>query len=132
MSTQRQGWDVAAALVLLIAAYTLFAASNHSGYAYGYGYGSRMYEEGVYFERLRMIVCGAWIFAAIRFYVMRWFPAVFVSGIIAWLFNPIEPVTMRRYEWQPYDHWTMILSVVAAVVLIVVVYRRNIPDATKT
>jgi hypothetical protein len=128
---RRYAWDIAVAVLLLIAAYALLTSSAHHTRG-GYGYGYRMYEEGAYFERLRIVVCAAWVGAAIRFYVFRLFPITLLSLIIAWLFNPIVPVTMRRYQWQPYDHWTMILSFVAAVTLVAISYRSRRASVSAT
>jgi hypothetical protein len=125
---QRHGWDIAAAVLLLIAAYLLLRASSHyTPYGSPFRYRFNYYNSYQYYERLRIIVCGSWILAAIRFYEFRWAPVTILGLIIAWLFNPIVPVTMRRFQWQPYDHWTMILSVAAAVALLALSYKNRKP-----
>jgi hypothetical protein len=138
----RHGWDFAAAALLLYAAYLLAHVADHYyvyhrygyGIFHGYGtyrgYGSMRYEAGTYFERLRLIVCGSWILAAFRFYYYKLLPIALFALVIAWLFNPILPVTMSRLRWQPYDHWTMVCSLAAALVLVVLSYKqRNTPVA---
>jgi hypothetical protein len=123
---------------LLIAAYFLAGAGRHYAFRYPYfhfgfhrfgyyhyGYVSSYYEEGVYFERLRAIVCTAWLFAAFRFYVLRWYAVAIVGTVIAWLFNPIFPVTMSRVQWQPYDHWTMLVSIATAIALVCLSVLKN-------
>jgi hypothetical protein len=77
---QRHGWDIAAAVSLLIAAYFPAGAPNH--HAYG-RFAYRLYEEGAYFERLRIVVCAAACF--------RWFPVAALGAVIGWLFNPSYP-----------------------------------------
>ena len=119
---RRHGWDIAAAALLLYAAYLLAHVANHYVYG-GYGYGWMRYEEGAYFKSLQLVVCAAWILAALRFYTFRLWPITLLGVVIAWLFNPIIPITMSRFRWQPYDHWAMILSVFAAVTLLVRTYR---------
>lgn len=124
---KRYGWDFAAAALLLYAAYLLAHVANHY-YVYSrFGYGWMRYEEGAYFERLRLIVCAGWILAALRFYYFKWWPIALLGLVMAWLFNPIVPVTMSRFRWQPYDHWTMLVSIAAAILLIVLSYRSQMP-----
>lgn len=123
---KRHGWDLLAAALLLYAAYLLSHVNAHL-YAFGgYGYGWRRYEEGAYFERLRLVVCVAWVLAAVRFYNFKWVPIAIFGLIIAWLFNPIVPVTMSRFRWQPYDRWTMWLSIAAAIFLAIRSYSNRI------
>lgn len=122
---KRHGWDFVAAALLLYAAYLLVHVNAHLYVFGGYGYGWRRYEEGAFFERLRLVVCAAWIFAAVRFYTFKWAPIAVLGLIIAWLFNPIVPVTLSRFRWQPYDHWTMMLSFAAAIALLALSYRNR-------
>jgi len=109
--TQRQAplWDLIAIGLLLIAAWYLHGTAGYHRYSY--------------YESLRNWVTLAWIAAGIRFYTHRWYPVTVLAVIIAVLFNPISPVTMRKWQWQPYDHWTMIFSLAAAVVLALLVLR---------
>lgn len=140
ISLRRFGWDIGSALLLLIAAYLLAGVGRHYAFhipyfRYGfrhYGYAGNYYEEGVYFERLRVIVCASWLLAAFRFYVLRWYPMTIIGIIIAWLFNPIFPVTMGRVQWQPYDYWTMVVSIAAAVALICLSLLKNRAIASAT
>lgn len=124
---RRHGWDIAAAALLLYAAYLLAHVANHYYFYHGFGHGWMRYEEGAYFERLRLVVCAAWILAALRFYQFKLWPIALLGVVIAWLFNPIMPVTMSRFRWQPYDHWTLLLSLAAAIVLLVLSYNNRIP-----
>ena len=68
---RRHGWDIAAAALLLYAAYLLAHVANHYYFYHGFGHGWMRYEEGAYFERLRLVVCAAWILAALRFYQVQ-------------------------------------------------------------
>jgi hypothetical protein len=104
------GLDLTAAAILLFAAYLLAGSGSYHRYSY--------------YENLRVVVCTAWILADVRFWFFKWYPVSVLGAVIAWLFNPIFPVTMRKWEWQPYDHWTMLLSVAAAVTLIVLGTRQ--------
>lgn len=97
------GLDVATVALLLIAAYLLAGTGEYHRYSY--------------YEELRNVVCVAWILAAIRFFVFRWFPVTILGVILAWLFNPIVLITMEKEQWQPYDQGTMFLSIAAAVTL---------------
>ena len=72
---KRRLYDGGAVILLLVAAWFLFrSATYHVGYGghyhrfyvYAHSYG--------FYERLRLVVCGAWIVAAIRFYAYRWIP----------------------------------------------------------
>jgi hypothetical protein len=129
---RRHGWDFAAAVLLLYAAYLLGHAANHY-YSYSrFGYGWMRYEEGSYFERLRLVVCAAWMVAAFRYYNFKWSPVSVLGVAIAWLYNPILPVTMNRFRWQPYDHWTMLASIAAAIVLGVMSIRHQQTEAART
>jgi hypothetical protein len=126
-NVQRHGWDFSAAALLLYAAYLLAHVANHYYVYRGFGYGWMRYEEGAYFERLRLVVCAAWILAALRFYNFKLWPIALLGVLIAWLFNPIIPVTMSRLRWQPYDHWTLLLSLIAAPVLVALSYSTRLP-----
>jgi hypothetical protein len=107
------GLDIAAVGLLLWASYLLAHTSGYHRYSY--------------YETLRNVVCAAWVLAAFRFAAFRWIPVVVFCGLVAWLFNPIFPVTMRKWQWQPYDHWTMILCLVAAAILSVLSMRAHAP-----
>lgn len=103
------GLDISAAVLLLVAAYLLSGTEGYHRYSY--------------YQTLRIVVCAAWVLAAVRFYYFKWFPVAILGALVAWLFNPIFPVTMRKWEWQPYDHWTMLLSIAAAGTLVIVSIR---------
>lgn len=113
---KRRGLDVVAVILLLVSAFMLSQVNRHLA-----PYGS--YNSYEFFERLRIFVCAAWVVAAIRFYDYRWFPATILGAITAWLFNPILQVTMSRYQWEPYDRGTLILSLAAAVAIGILYYR---------
>jgi hypothetical protein len=105
------GLDIVATVLLLWSAYLLSDTGAYHRYSY--------------YETLRNVVSLAWLIAAFRFYVFGWLPVSFLSMVLAWLFNPIVPVTMRKWQWQPYDHWAMILSVAAAVTLALLSFRAH-------
>ena len=96
-------WDAITVVLLLFAAWSLHGTSGYHRYSY--------------YESLRNWVTIAWIAGGIRFYAYRWYPVTVLDALIALLFNPVSPFTMRKGQWQPYDHWTMILSVGAAAAL---------------
>lgn len=95
-----------AAVLLLAAAYQL--------------HGTRGYHRYDYYEALRWTVLIAWGLATYCFYVMKgaWQIAAGAGALIALLFNPIVPLTMRKADWQPYDSAALWLSVAAAAVLL--------------
>jgi hypothetical protein len=95
--------DLTIIAVLVWGAYLLSGASAFHRYSY--------------YQILRDVVCVGWALAAYRFYVYRWYPISVLGVLLALLFNPISPITMRKWEWQPYDHATMLLSIGAAVAL---------------
>jgi hypothetical protein len=113
-STRRdtQLWDVASIGLLLIAAWYLHDTAGYHRYSY--------------YESLRNWVTLAWVAAGIRFYVHRWYPVTVLAAVIAVLFNPLSPITMRKWQWQLYDHWTMILSLAAAVGLAILAYKHAV------
>lgn len=96
--------------------------------------GAGEYHRYSYYEQLRSVVCVAWAITAWRFFVLRWFPVAVLGVLIAWLFNPIIPVRMSKWEWQPYDHWTMLLSVAAAITLatLAIARYRQLPPSTSS
>jgi hypothetical protein len=105
------GLDIAAIALLLLSAYLLSSSGQHHRYSY---YGN-----------LRNVVFLAWAISAFRFLAFRWFPAVILSVGLVWLFNPIVPVMMRKWQWQPFDRWTMLFSVAAALALAILSFREN-------
>jgi hypothetical protein len=116
--------NIATSVLLLISAYFLAqAASEHGTHNWHAGYGDSGFLSYIYSERLRFLVCGSWILAAVRFGYLRWFPVTILALVIACLFNPIVPVTATRLGWQPYYRPAMILSVAAAVALLALTYR---------
>jgi hypothetical protein len=122
-SQRAYGFDITVVALLFWAAILLSNAAAWHRYAY--------------YETLRNVVFGAWVAAAFRFWIFRWFPAVLLAAIVAWLFNPIAPITMRKWQWQPYDHWTMLLSIGAAIALCALSIRANrksavVPAAPKS
>jgi hypothetical protein len=116
--------NIATAALLLISAYFLAGAGDGYGsHNWHEAYGDAGYFSYVYSERVRFIVCGSWILAAVRFGYLRWFPVSGVALGIAWLFNPIVPVMATGLGLQPYYRPTMILSVAAAVALAALTYK---------
>jgi hypothetical protein len=115
--------NIATAALLLISAYFL-AGARHGSYNWHDAYGDAGYFSYVYSERVRFIVCGSWILAAVRFGYLRWFPVSIVALVIAWLFNPIAPVMASGLGLQPYYRPTMILSVAAAIALLGLTYKK--------
>jgi len=115
--------NVATAALLLISAYFLAGAGDGS-HNWHDAYGDAGYFSYVYSERVRFIVCGSWILAAVRFGYLRWFPVSIVALVIAWLFNPIVPVMASGLGLQPYYRPTMILSVAAAIALLGLTYKK--------
>jgi len=102
-------WDLAAIGLLFIAAWFLHGTAGYHRYGY--------------YQSLRDWVTIAWLVAGFRFWVHRWYPATVLAIATAVLFNPVIPVTMRKWQWQPYDHWTMIFSILAAIALVGLAYR---------
>jgi hypothetical protein len=116
--------NIATAALLLISAYFLAGAGDgYASHNWHEAYGDAGYFSYVYSERVRFIVCGSWILAAVRFGYLRWFPVSVVALGIAWLFNPIVPVMATGLGLQPYYRPTMILSVAAAVALASLTYK---------
>jgi hypothetical protein len=116
--------NIATAALLLISAYFLAGAGDgYASHNWHEAYGDAGYFSYVYSERVRFIVCGSWILAAVRFGYLRWFPVSGVALGIAWLFNPIVPVMATGLGLQPYYRPTMILSVAAAVALASLTYK---------
>jgi hypothetical protein len=109
-------WDFVAVGLLLVAAWFLHGSAGYHRYSY--------------YESLRNWVTLAWVAAAIRFYLWRLYPAIVPAVVIAVLFNPLSPITMRKWQWQPYDHWTMILSIAAAVALAVLAFKRSVQQSS--
>jgi hypothetical protein len=102
--------NIATAALLLISAYFLAGAGDGYGsHNWHEAYGDAGYFSYVYSERVRFIVCGSWILAAVRFGYLRWFPIV--------------PVMATGLGLQPYYRPTMILSVAAAVALAALTYK---------
>lgn len=114
--------NVATVGLLLVSAYVLSGAGDGS-HNWHEAYGDAGYFSYVYAERVRFIVCGSWILAAVRFGYLRWFAVSVVALVIAWLFNPIVPVMATGLGLQPYYRPTMTLSVAAAVALAALTYR---------
>jgi hypothetical protein len=104
-------WDVVTVGLLL------FAAS--------YLHGTAGYHRYSYYESLRNWVTIAWIAGGIRFYAYRWYPVTVLAALVTLLFNPVSPITVRKWQGQPYDHWTMILSVGAAAALACLAVRAH-------
>lgn len=104
-------WDFLAVGLLLVATWFLYGSAGYHGYSY--------------YESLRNWVTLAWVAAAIRFYVWRLYPAIAVGVVIAVLYNPLGRITMSKWQWQPYDHWTMILSIATAIVLAALGFRAS-------
>jgi hypothetical protein len=115
--------NIATAALLLISAYFL-AGAGAGSHNWHDAYGDAGYFSYVYSERVRFIVCGSWILAAVRFGYLRWFPISIVALVIAWLFNPIVPVMASGLGLQPYYRPTMILSVAAAIALLGLTYKK--------
>lgn len=124
MTSSRRVRNVATATLLLISAYFLAGAgSEHGSHNWHEAYGDAGSFSYLYSERVRLIVCGSWILAAVRFGYFRWFPVSILALVIAWLFNPIVPVMATRLGSQFYYRPTMILSLGAAVALAVLTYK---------
>ena len=116
--------NVATAALLLISAYLLTGSGGEYGsHNWHAAFGDAGYFSYVYSERVRFIVCGSWILAAVRFGYFRWFPVSILALVIAWLFNPIVPMMATTLGLQPYYRPTMVLSVAAAAVLVVLTYK---------
>jgi hypothetical protein len=123
LTSSRRVRTIATAALLLISAYFLAGAGNGYGsHNWHEAYGDAGYFSYVYSERVRFIVCGSWILAAVRFGYFRWFPVSILALVIAWLLNPIVPV-VTTLGLQPYYRPTMILSVAAAVALAALTYK---------
>jgi hypothetical protein len=113
--------------LLLVSAGLLCAAVVHyTPYGSHFEHRSSNYGSHLFYERLRVVVCCSWILTAARFYDHRWRAVALLSVAVAWLFNPIFPVTMTRMAWQPYDSLTIVLSVTAALALAGLSYRRRL------
>jgi len=72
---------------------------------------------------LRWIVTISWVLAGWRFYRLNLRYLVIVCVPLAVLFNPLAPIYMKKWQWRPYDEWTAIASVVAAVALLWAISR---------
>jgi hypothetical protein len=116
--------NIATAVLLLVSAYFLAEAGSAGSHHWHVAYSDSPYFSYLYSERVRFLVCGSWILAAVRFGYFRWFPVSVLALVIAWLFNPIVPVIVTRLGWQPYYRPTMILSVAAAVALLALTYKK--------
>lgn len=126
MTSSQRVRNIATAALLLISAYFLAGAGGGYGFHHWHAaYGDAGLFSYIYSERVRFVVCGSWILAAVRFGYFRWFPVSILALVIAWLFNPIVPVMMTRLGWQPYYRPTMILSVAAAVALVALTYKNR-------
>jgi hypothetical protein len=124
LTASRRVRNIATAALLLISAYFLAGAGGEYGsHNWHAAFGDAGYFSYVYSERVRFIVCGSWILAAVRFGYFRWFPVSILALAIAWLFNPIVPVMLTRLGPQPYYRPTMILAVAAAVALVVLTVK---------
>jgi hypothetical protein len=124
LSPSQRVRNIATAALLLISAYFLAGAGRPGSHNWHDAYGDAGYFSYVYSERVRFIVCGSWILAAVRFGYLRWFPVSILALVVAWLLNPIVPVMLTRVGAQPYYRPTMILSVAAAVALVALTYKK--------
>lgn len=109
--------DGIAIILLVVAAYYLSRSGVYHGGYHHYGYRYRRVGGYEYYEHLRWATFLSWGLAAYRFYIYRWWPVTILGVLIALLFNPLVPITMRKYQWQPYDQATMWLSILAALAL---------------
>lgn len=110
--------DVASILLLLWASALLAGGGGYHRYSYYIG--------------LRNVVSLAWLLAAVRFSVFRWWAATIIGVAIVWLFNPVSPIYMHKWQWQPYDRGTLVLSLAAAVALGVLSYRAHVGSSKST
>lgn len=101
--------DVLGIVLLLLAAFKLSGAGSYHRYGY--------------YESLRAIVTIAWGFGAYRFWLRGVPIATIVCCILAVLFNPVVPVTMRKYQWLPIDHTMVWFAIGAACGLGFLIYR---------
>ena len=108
-------WPIMTAAALLIAAALLLWAGARHPYSY--------------YQVLRWIVTIAWVLSAWRFYALGWTYAVLLCAPFVILFNPISPIYMRKWQWQPYDHVTAVASVAAAIILSWVGWRQRLRQA---
>jgi len=113
---RRDYWlAILAFVTLLIGAYYL---SDSGGY-------HRYY----YYQNMRLIVFVSWLLAAYCFYRYKWIIASVLAIPVIVLFNPLIPMHMRKFEWQPYDHATMLLSGAAAIAIAWLTYKRSRPSS---
>ena len=56
-----------------------------------------------YYQLLRFITCGVAVYIAFTAYHWQKIWAVWLFGIIAFLFNPLIPIHLSREIWQPID-----------------------------
>ena len=66
-----------------------------------YLHGTAGYHRYSYYESLRNWVTLSWVAVGIRFYAHRWYSVTILAVVIAALFNPISPVRMSKWQWQP-------------------------------
>lgn len=70
-------------------------------------------KEYSYFVLLRWVVCFSAIFVGYFLFQEKRYSWVWLMGIIAVLFNPIEPVHLNKGIWQVIDFVTAIIFIVA-------------------
>jgi hypothetical protein len=82
-----------------------------------YGMGSLGYHPYSYYQIGRVVACAAWVLTAYLFWRYKATPLAVIAVVVAYIFNPIVPLHMRRYQWPPYDHAGALASLVAAALL---------------
>lgn len=102
--------DFLAAAALVISAVILYGATNYHPYSY--------------YQLLRWIVCASAILGAWSYASYRWYIVSAGLAVIAFLFNPLRPIYMHKYEWRPYDLWSALITAALAVVLVLVSLRQ--------
>jgi hypothetical protein len=105
--------DYLAAGALIISALILFGAQSYHPYSY--------------YQLLRWVVSLSSVLGAWRFAIHGWYVATALLVLVAILFNPISPIYMHRYQWQPYDSWSAVSCAILAVLLILVTLRQLAP-----
>lgn len=67
----------------------------------------------VYYQVLRVVVCGTAIYGAMKYYVLARHGGSVMMILLALLFNPVAPVTLPRNLWRLLDFWLGIFLLVA-------------------
>ena len=70
-----------------------------------------------FYQILRWVVCAAAVLVGIRAYSLKVGWPLWVFGVVAILFNPLQPIHLSRNTWRPIDAVVGILFLVAALTL---------------